>query len=436
MSYDPDLSLMENCALNPDLLEILAPSDAEKKLLLFNFDFLARPKQFFPEGDWYTWLIKSGRGFGKTWVGSQWIIHRAKTQKYPLAIIGKNAADVRDVQVEVGDSSILKLSPPWFKPEYQPSKRRLIWPNGVIGILYSAEDPDLLRGPQHSSAWLDEFAKYQYPKEVWDNLLFGLRLGDPKSLITTTPRPIKQLIKIADHKRTIITSGSTYENKGNLAPIFLKEIEAAYGGTRLGRQELLGELLLDNPGALWTIDVLEANTILAQPSDLEIWIAIDPAVTSNERSNETGIIVVGKKEETAFVLADLSGIYSPNEWAKVVLDAFKKYDADGVVAEVNQGGDLVESNLMAYARSIGFDRPIPYKGVRATKGKYLRAQPVSTLYEQGKVKHIGSLPELEDQLLTWIPGDESPDRLDALVWGITHLLVRPDIIQTSSESLW
>lgn len=427
-----ELSLLELIAVEgPELLTGLDPN-----FVLHNYELLARPKQKFPTGNWLTWLIKSGRGFGKTFVGANWVIHKAKTQKYPIAIIGKNSADVRDVQVEVNESSILKQSPSWFMPEYQPSKRRLVWPNGVIGILYSAEDPDLLRGPQHGSVWADEFAKYQYPKELWDNVLFGLRLGDnPQAVITTTPRPIKTLIEIAKDPNTVITTGSTFENRSNLSSIALEELYKKYNGTRLGRQELYGEILTDVPGALWTYTNLDKYRITKSPELKEIIIAIDPAMTANETSNETGIVVCGIDDNShGYLLEDVSGIYQPVDWARKVESLYTKYQANRIVAEVNQGGDLVKSNLDMYCKSQG--KPLlPFTSVRATRSKYIRAEPIATLYEQGRVHHVGTFAELEDQLCNWLPGDNSPDRLDATVWGFTYLLVKENII-TTGQSLW
>lgn len=429
-----ELSLKEQIALtSPELLNTL-----DKEMLLYNYSFNARPKQQFPDGDWLTWLIKSGRGFGKSWVGSNWVIHRAKKYKEPIAIIGKNAADVRDVQVEVGASSILKLSPPWFKPEYQPSKRRLVFPNNVIAILYSAEDPDLLRGPQHGSAWCDEFCKFQYPQELWDNLLFGLRLGTkPQVVITTTPRPIKTLRQIAKDPKTIVTTGATFENRYNLANVFLDEIKNRYDGTRLGRQELYGEILEDVPGALFSYSNLDQYRVSKAPELKSIIVSIDPAVTAEEGSNETGIVIAGIDEENhGYLLEDKSGLYSPQEWGEIAVKAYEKYKADYIVAEVNNGGDLVANNIKQVGKALGY-KHIPVKSVHATKGKWIRAEPVSTLYEQGKIHHVGSFPTLEDQITTWMPGDKlSPDRLDSMVWAFTYLLVKQTEAYISDESLW
>lgn len=440
--------MLERIALLPKseqqaILNDIAPTLEDKERLIYNYQFNARTKQLFPAWDWYVWLIKSGRGFGKTYVGSNWVNHRAKVSKFPIAIIGKNAADVRDIQVEVGDSAILKTAPPWFKPEYQPSKRRLIWPNGVIGILYSAEDPDLLRGPQHGSAWLDELAKFQYPQEVWDNLVMGLRLGDkPQAVITTTPRPLKTITQLIKSPSTHVTSGSSFENRSNLSPVFIQEIINRYDGTRLGRQELYGEVLDDVPGALWTYSNLDLYRVSKHPELVEIVVAIDPAVSANEDSNETGIIVAGKDaNDHGYVLEDKSGVYSPNQWAEIAISLYDKYQANWIVAEVNQGGDLVENNIQSLARIQKLEGKrqqayLPYKQVRATKSKYTRAEPVSTLYEKGYISHVGNFKELEDSMCTWLPGEDSPDRMDAMVWSFYHLLVKDDVTNVIANNIW
>ena len=440
--------MLEKIALLPkndqiELLNEIAPTEKDKERLLYNYQFNARPKQLFPEWDWYAWLLLSGRGFGKTYVGANWVNYQALHQKYPIAIIGKNAADVRDIQVEVHESSILNVAPPWFKPEYQPSKRRLVWPNGVIGILYSGEEPGLLRGPQHGKAWIDELAKFQYPQEIIDNLTMGLRLGaSPQAVITTTPRPLKTITQLIKSPSTHVTRGSSFENRSNLAPKFIQEIITKYDGTRLGRQELYGEVLEDVPGALWTYSNLDTYRLNKHPELVEIVVAIDPAVSANESSNETGIIVAGKdSEDHGYVLEDRSGVYSPNQWAEIAISLYDKYQANWIVAEVNQGGDLVENNIQSLARIQKLEGKrksafLPYKKVTATKGKATRAQPVSTIYERGMIHHVGTFADLEDQMCTWVIGDmDSPDRVDALVWAFTHLLVKDDVT-TIIDSSW
>lgn len=435
------LSNLEKLALLPkaDQLDYLSNfTDDQIEKLLTSYAFIARPKQQFPKGDWRTWLIGSGRGFGKTFIGANWVLNQAQTQKYPIALIGANAADVRDYMIEVGESSIIKQSPKWFLPQYQPSKRRLIFPNGVIAIAYSADNPDQLRGFNGNSAWIDELAKFQYPVEVWDNLNFSLRLGDnPKTVITTTPRPIKLIRQLYADKDVIKTFGSTNENRSNLASSFVDFIYKKYDGTRLGRQELSGELLTDVPGALFNYDNLDRCRVTKAPDLKQIIISVDPAVTAEEGSNETGIVVCGIDEQDhGYLLEDKSGIYHPLEWGKIAVDLYTKYKADYIVAEVNQGGDLVANNINQVGKSLGF-RHIPVKSVHATKGKQLRAEPIATLYEQEKIHHIGNYPDLEDQITTWVPGDKlSPDRLDAIVWAFTFLLIKQVEITTQGESLW
>lgn len=413
-------------------------SEEEVARLLESYEFKARPKQLFPEVVYRIWLILSGRGFGKSFIGSNWVINEAQKQKYPIALIGSNAADVRDYMVEQGESSIIKQAPKWFTPVYQPSKRRLVFPNGVIAITYTAEDPDQLRGFNGSRAWMDELAKYQYPKETWNNLQFALRLGEqPKICITTTPRPL-QLIKDLWKDPTVIkTIGSTKENRANLADSFIHYVYEKYSGTRLGRQELEGEILFDVPGALFNYSNLDQYRVTKAPELKSIIVSIDPAVTAEEGSNETGIVIAGIDENNhGYLLEDKSGLYSPQEWGEIAVKAYEKYKADYIVAEVNNGGDLVANNINQVGKALGY-KHIPVKSVHATKGKWIRAEPVSTLYEQGKIHHVGSFPTLEDQITTWMPGDKiSPDRLDSMVWAFTYLLVKQTEVFTSSESLW
>ena len=435
-----ELSRLEKLALlsAEDRQDYLSKfSDEELIRLLESYEFKARPKQLFPEVVYRIWLILSGRGFGKSFIGSNWVINEAQKQKYPIALIGSNAADVRDYMVEQGESSIIKQAPKWFTPTYQASKRRLIFPNGVIAILYTAEDPDQLRGFNGSRAWMDELAKYQYPKETWDNLQFALRLGEqPKICITTTPRPL-QLIKDLWKDPTVIkTIGSTKENRANLADSFIHYVYEKYSGTRLGRQELEGEILFDTPGALFSYTNLDLYRTSTVPELKQIVIAIDPAVTANEESNETGIIVCGIDEQDhGYTLEDASSIYHPNEWALKAIQLYDKYKASYIVAEVNQGGDLVTNTIKQVAKSLGKSH-IPIKSVRATKGKYTRAEPIGALYEQGKIHHVGNFATLEDQLCTYLPGDDiSPDRLDALVWAYYFLLVK-QVETQEHESLW
>lgn len=390
-------------------------------MLLHDWPLWARAKQLPPEGDWRVWLILAGRGFGKTRTGAEWVRALAETGRAGrIALVGETAGDARDVMVE-GESGLLACCPPWGRPLYEPSKRRVTWPNGAMATCFSADDPDQLRGPQFDSAWADEIAKWRY-EAAWDNLMLGLRLGaDPRCVATTTPKPRAWLSRLMADPRTVLTRGGTRENAANLAPAFLDQILARYDGTRLGRQEIEGEYLVDVPGALWTRALIEAARVPAAtvPELQRVVVAVDPAVTSGAEADETGIVVAGRDAGTGFwVLEDLTGRLSPDLWARRVADAFARVRADTVVCEVNQGGDLVAATL----RTV--DPTLPVRSVRATRGKRLRAEPVAALYEQGRVRHAGAFDALEDQMtrFTGAPGDASPDRLDALVWALTDLM--------------
>ncbi len=396
-------------------------TDDEVKALLFDWEFWAREAQKPPPGDWRVWLVRAGRGFGKTRTGAEWVRwHVERGLAGHIAIVAPTAGDVRDTMVELGESSILKISPPWFMPKYEPSKRRLTWPNGAVATTFSADEPDRLRGPQHDLAWADEVAAWKRP-EAWDNLMFGLRLGaNPRCAVTTTPKPVRvvrDLTARVGHD-VVMTGGSTYENRANLASAFLDDILSRYEGTRLGRQEIYGELLDDTPGALWQRPRIDELRVASAPELVRVVVAIDPAASSGEGSDETGIIVAGKGADGhGYVLADRSCRMSPLGWANRAITAFDEFRADRIVGEVNNGGDMVEHTL----RTV---RPtVPYKAVHAFRGKHIRAEPIAALYEQGRVHHVGSMPELEDQLCNWLPEgvDWSPDRLDALVWALTEL---------------
>ena len=400
----------------------------EQVVLEYDWKFWARPAQLPPEGNWFTWLLRSGRGFGKTRTGSETVIEWARQGYTPIALVGQTKADVRDTMIEVGESSIMKVVPPWFCPVYEPSKRRLTFPNGSVCIIYSGDEPDQLRGPQHMKAWVDELAKFKYPEDTWDNLEFGLRLGDnPQVICTTTPRPIPIIKNLVADKKTAETRGNTMENKSNLNPAFLERMLEKYQGTRLGRQELDGDILDDNPNALWNRPLIEEHRVAISPQLDRIVVGVDPATTSKKKSNDTGIVVVGvntktfdaklgKKTAHFYVLGDYTIHGTPREWAMQVVSAYSKHSADRVVGEVNNGGELVESNIRTVAPDIS------YADVHASRGKAIRAEPVSSLYEQGRVHHVGSYPLLEDQMCDWVPGEsESPDRVDALVWAITKL---------------
>jgi|SRR5579862_577771 len=403
---------------------VLAHCNDEKALTLrYTWAAWAREKQLWqieaPE-DWQTWLQLAGRGWGKTRGGSEWVIEEARTDpEGHIALVGRTVADVRGVMVG-GKSGILSCSPPWFRPEYEPSKRKLTWPNGCIATTYSADQPDQLRGPGHTKAWADERAAWQYD-DAWDQLQFGLREGaKPQCLVTTTPRATRAIKELAADAGTHVTRGTTYENRENLAPKFIREIERRYAGTRLGKQEIEGRIIDDVEGALWKREsMIEAYRVRNSPSLMRIVVGVDPAVSAAEGSAETGIVIAGITENGhAYILADRSLRGSPNEWAASVIAGYHLFEADRVIGEVNNGGDLVETVI----RNI--DSQISYEAVRATRGKYLRAEPIASFYERGLVHHVGTLPELEDQMASWVPGEKSPDRLDALVWALTKLLLQ------------
>jgi phage terminase large subunit-like protein len=362
-----------------------------------------------PPGDWRVWLYLAGRGSGKTRGGAEWTRAQVAAGRRRIALVAPTAADARDVIVE-GESGILAVSPDIDRPIYEPSKRRLTWPNGAIATTYSADEPERLRGPQHDCAWCDELGAWRYP-EAWDMLMFGLRLGDdPRVMVTTTPRPTKLIKDLVADPTVAISRGSTYANR---ASAFLQQIVKKYEGTRLGRQELNAELLDDVPGAMWNRALLEAARPpigFVLPDLVRVGVAIDPAASSGEDSDETGIIVAGKdKQSRGYVLGDLSGRYTPIEWARIAVAAYKAHGADRIVAEVNNGGEMVENTLRVV------DDNLAYTAVHATRGKVVRAEPVSALYEQGRIRHMGAFTALEDQMCepcrvvttTWRPSGSS-----------------------------
>lgn len=385
----------------------------------------ARPNQIIPEGNWRYWLLLAGRGFGKTRTGAETI--RAWSEKYPrMHLVAPTAADARDVMVQ-GESGLLSCFPPDSRPLYEPSKRLITFASGSVAYTFSADEPERLRGPQCAAFWADEIASWRFP-EAWDNLTFGFRLGDnPRGVITTTPKPIQLVKDILTDPQTVVTRGSSYDNRANLAQAFFDTIIRKYEGTRLGRQELLAELLEDLPGALWTRALIERSRVKDLPPFYRVVVAIDPAVTALEGSDETGIIVAGiAHNQHVYIIEDGSMRSSPGEWARQACKLMLRWDADRIVAEVNNGGDLVEANIR------GVLNTIPYRGVRASRGKATRAEPVSALYEQGRVHHFGALPDLEDQLCAYVPGvtEKSPDRMDALVWAVYDLLLQTEDVAT------
>ncbi|HEU0218624.1 MAG TPA: terminase family protein [Stellaceae bacterium] len=375
-------------------------------------------------------MLLAGRGFGKTRSGAEYVRAMVGSRKARrIALVGPTAADVRAVMVE-GESGLLSICPPDNCPLYEPANHRLVWPDGTVAMTYSADEPNRLRGPQHDFAWCDELAAWRHP-EAWDMLMFGLRLGaDPRAVVTTTPRPTKLIKSLLADPKVVVTRGTTAENRENLAPAFLEQIVRRYEGTRLGRQELEAELLDDAPGALWTHGLIEAGRVSKLPELARVVVAIDPAAGSGDHSDETGIVVAGKDGGGhGYVLGDLSGRYAPTEWAQAAIAAYRAHGADRIVAEVNNGGEMVEATLRVV------DPTVSFSAVHAARGKVARAEPVAALYEQGRVHHLGALPRLEDQMCAFIPGAHgdfdrtaagySPDRVDALVWALTELLVRP-----------
>jgi predicted phage terminase large subunit-like protein len=402
-------------------------SNTDVQGLLYDWDFWARPSQLPPanDNDWVYYMMLAGRGAGKTRAGAEFI-RRLKNTMSPLALIGPTHDDVMGVMVQ-GPAGIQAISPPGDYPVLKQG--RLIWPNGAIAQLFSAERPDRLRGPQHAAGWADELAAWKYPDETWSNFEFGLRVGrSPRAMITTTPRPIKLVRQLVADPQCRVRRTSSYANRAHLPERYFSRIIARHEGTRLGRQEIYAEILDDVPGALWTRDGLEATRLgfnAKLPDLARIVVAIDPAATSGEDADETGIIVAGKDYHGhAYVLADRSGHYQPTEWAREAIAQFHHPErrADRIVAEINNGGEMVENTLRM------IDPGVPFTAVHASRGKVVRAEPISALYEQRRVHHVGFFPQLEDQMTSFTidydrERDGSPDRVDALVWAITELLV-------------
>ncbi len=402
------------------------------------FEFWALPHQLPPEGDWKSWVIMGGRGAGKTRAGSEWVRRMvegptatAPGQCQRVALVGETFDQAREVMV-MGESGILACSPPDRRPVWETGRRRLVWANGATATVYSAHEPEALRGPQFDAAWVDELAKWKKADDTWDMLQFALRLGShPQQVVTTTPRNVAVLKRILGNASTVTTHAPTDANRAYLAESFLAEVEARYGGTRMGRQELEGVLLDDIEGALWTTAMLEGARIEQAPKLSRVVVAVDPAVTAGRASDECGIVVAGvvcdgePKDWRAYLLEDATLRGSPVDWARAAIAAMDRHGAEKLVAEVNQGGDLVESVI----RQV--DPLVPFKALRAGRGKGLRAEPVAALYEQGRIRHVrsGNLGALEDQMcqmtVRGYEGRGSPDRLDAMVWAIHELMIEP-----------
>ena len=408
-------------------LDKLSDIDIDARILRLEWIHLARPKQLTPKGDWSIWLILAGRGWGKTLTGAQdmaWFALNNPDSR--LAIVAPTFADGRDTCIE-GESGLLSIMDEKIIANYNRSLGEIVLHNGSRFKTFSADTPERLRGPQHHRVWCDELGSWKYT-ETWDQMMFGLRLGEhPKVVVTTTPKPIPLIKDLLKRKDTYTTTGSTFENKENLAEASLSQLKEKYEGRRLGRQELYAEVLEDVEGSLWSRDMIESSMVRYNeklPSFKRIVIAVDPAVTANKRSDETGVVVCAEDfQGKYYILNDLSGKYSPDAWAKKVVEAYESYKADKVIAEVNNGGDLVERVVKTV------DRNVNYKSVRATRGKFVRAEPIAALYEQKRVRHLNRFNLLEDQLCSYNPEitSQSPDRLDALVWGLTELSARSGI---------
>lgn len=403
----------------------LTPIEAES--LLHNWrGFLARPEQIMPDGDWAIWLVLAGRGFGKTRTGAEAVREEVESGRSgQIGLVAETAADARDVMV----AELLRIFPKATRPVFIASRRRVEFSNGAYATIYNATEPDQLRGPQHDFLWHDELAKWRYARETWDQAQFGLRLGDhPRQIVTTTPRPIElvKAIVAGNEGKVHVTRGRTLDNRSNLAGAFLDRIQASYAGTRLGRQELDAEILGDLPGALWSLTTLDAYRLREAPQLRRIVVSVDPAVTATEDSDEHGIIVAGiSDDQRGIVLEDASLRGGPLDWARRAVSLYRTHGADGIVVEVNQGGDMVAHTLRTVDPNVNIIE------VRASRGKHVRAEPIAALYEQGRVAHVGAFPELEGQMTQMTnegyQGEGSPDRVDALVWAMTELF--PDMVE-------
>ncbi|MGR3549089.1 DNA-packaging protein [Pseudooceanicola sp.] len=416
-------------------------TEGELLALPFLFEFWAMPHQLPPEGAWRSWIIMGGRGAGKTRAGAEWVramvegdrpLDKGRCRR--MALVGETIDQVREVMI-YGDSGILACSPPDRRPLWSASRKQLEWPNGAVAQVFSAHEPEGLRGPQFDGAWVDELAKWKKAQATWDMLQFALRLGeDPRVCVTTTPRNVGVMKGLLTMSSTVVTHAPTEANRANLAGSFLAEVRERYAGTRLGRQELDGLMLGDTDGAMWTSPALEAGRVDHAPDLTRVVVAVDPPVTGHAGSDECGIIVAGiaageaPEDWRAYVLEDATvHAATPRQWAEAAIAAMARHGADRIVAEVNQGGDLVE----AVIRQV--DPLVSLRQVRASRGKAARAEPVAALYEQGRVHHLRGLDLLEDQLCAMTSrgyeGKGSPDRLDALVWALHDLMILPGALR-------
>ena len=396
-------------------------SGREAEWLSEHWRFWARADQLAPEGEWTTWLVLGGRGAGKTRSGAEWVRGEVEAGRAGrIALVGETFGDVREVMID-GPSGLRALGMRNARPRYEASRKRLLWPNGAIAHAFSASEPDALRGPQFDAAWADELAKWRYAEAAWDMLQFGLRLGEkPRQVVTTTPRPVPILKRLMAEETCVVTRASTSANRAHLADAFFRSVIARYEGTRLGRQELDAELIEDNPEALWSRGMIDATRIARAPDLTRIVVAVDPPATSGPQADECGIVVAGVDAEgRGVVLDDRSmGGLTPLTWASRAAKAFRDFEADRIVAEANQGGEMVAAILRQVMPTA------PLRLVRATRGKHVRAEPVAALYERGLVAHVGHFAKLEDQMCDFVPGGgKSPDRMDALVWALTDLML-------------
>ena len=415
-------------------------SKADQERLIFNWRFWGRPKQIAPPGDWSNFLYLAGRGAGKSRSAAEWV-RSGMCGDTPLtggrwrsiALVGETAADVRSVMVGDGKatcdptagSGIMQVHPKDYLPTYEPSKRRLTWPNGAIATMFNATEPDMLRGANNEAAYCDEICKWQYMTETWDNLELTLRVGrHPQKFVATTPRPTLLLKKIMADPGTITVRGSTFDNASNLAPSALARLKAKYEGTKIGRQELNAEILEEIEGALFQRSIIDANrrTLQEIPCLVRIVVAIDPSISSKEESDECGIVAVGLGSDGhGYLLDDVSGVMSPDAWAAKAVSLYHTRRADRIIAEANQGGDMCEAMIRQKDKNVSFGK------VHASRGKYIRAEPISALYERGMIYHVGIFEKLETQMACFTADFDrarsgySPDRLDAAVWGFTEL---------------
>jgi len=408
--------------INPEAVASL--SDADVETLVGDWSLWARPEQKPPKGDWTTWLLMGGRGSGKTRAGAEWIRSLALSDQpvSPIAIVGETIFQARAVMVE-GESGILNLGPSSLRPKFDRTRGMLIWENGVEALLMSGSEPERFRGPQFAAAWCDEIGKWPNAEAAWDMLQFALRLGKrPQQVATTTPRSTKLIRRLLNDAQTVATNMRTDENSANLAPAFLEQVVERYRDTVLGRQELNGEMIDDLPDALWPRNALENIRVKQAPELERVVVAVDPPVTAHAKSDACGIVVAGRVGERALILADRTlKPAKPLAWAARVAATYDVFKADVIVAEVNQGGDLVTDLIKQ------IDPDMPVIAVRATRGKWVRAEPVAALYARGLVSHLPGLNELEDEMCAFGPNGlsdgHSPDRVDALVWALSELML-------------